>query len=144
MISIRPAATSSRQAVEIVAVVRVQPLHQRAAGVQPHLQLRIALEDVEKRPVAVLVRLLEDVVEVADRLMVVQDEDEADGVRHRRDGSKRCESQRGCRRGARHSQVNRQTNRLFIQSSWSEILRLLRMDVQLPAGTPPLPRAAPD
>ena len=43
----------------------------------------IALEDVEERPIAVLIGLLEDVVEVADGLMIVQDEDEADGVRHR-------------------------------------------------------------
>ena len=42
-------------------MVRVEPFHQRAAGVQAHLQLRIALEDVEKRPIAVLVGLLEDV-----------------------------------------------------------------------------------
>ena len=38
---------------------------------------RILLEDVEERQVAVLIRLLEDAVEIADRLMIVQDEDQA-------------------------------------------------------------------
>ena len=37
----------------------------------------VALEDVEKRQVAVLIGLLEDVVEVADGLVIVQDEDQA-------------------------------------------------------------------
>ena len=47
-------------------MLRVEPLHQRAAGVQRDLQRLVAGEHVEKRPVAVLVGLLEDVVEVAD------------------------------------------------------------------------------
>ena len=42
------------------------------------LQPVVALEDVEERQVAVLVGLLEDAVEVADRLMIVQDEAQAD------------------------------------------------------------------
>ena len=54
---------------------RRQPFHQRAAGVQRDRQVRVLLEDIEKRAVAVLVRLLEDAVEIADRLMVVQDDD---------------------------------------------------------------------
>ena len=37
------------------------------------------LEQIEKRPVAVLIGLLEDVVEIADRLMIVQCEDELIG-----------------------------------------------------------------
>ena len=70
----------------------VEPFQQRAAGVQAHLQIRIALEHVQERQVAVLIRLLEDVVEVADGLVVVQDEDEADGE---------CDIGRWCARGAK-------------------------------------------
>lgn len=33
------------------------------------------LKHVEKRPVTVLIRLLENAVEIADRLMIVEDED---------------------------------------------------------------------
>jgi hypothetical protein len=45
-------------------------------------QTFIALEDVEEREVAVLVRLLEHSVEVADRLMIVQDEHKAQRLIH--------------------------------------------------------------
>jgi hypothetical protein len=37
------------------------------------------LEQFEQRQITVLIRLLDDIVEVADGLMVVEDEDEADG-----------------------------------------------------------------
>ena len=72
----------ARQPIQILGMVDVEPLHQRPAGVQGHLQARIALEDVQKRPVAVLIGLLENVVEIADRLMVVQDKQEPNAVRH--------------------------------------------------------------
>ncbi len=63
-------------------MMRVEPLQQRTAGVQADLERLVRLEDIEKRQVAVLIRLLEDVVEVADRLVIVADENQADGVRH--------------------------------------------------------------
>jgi hypothetical protein len=37
------------------------------------------LEQFEQRQITVLIRLLDDIVEVADGLMVVEDEDEANG-----------------------------------------------------------------
>ena len=70
------------QAVEILGMLDVEPFHQRAAGVQADLQRLVAAEDVEKRPVAVLVGLLEDVVEIADGLMIVEDQDESNGIGH--------------------------------------------------------------
>ena len=65
------------QPVEIFRMMRVQPFHQRPAGVQRDPQMGILLEQVEEQPVAVLIRLLEDAVEIADRLVIVQGEDEA-------------------------------------------------------------------
>ena len=79
MISIRPARDQLGQPIDVLGVLGVEPLHQRAAGVQGDLQRLVAGEHVEERPVAVLVGLLEDVVEIADRLVVVQGQDEADG-----------------------------------------------------------------
>jgi hypothetical protein len=55
-----------------------QPFHQRARSVQADLQRRIAAKE-PKRAIAVLIRLLEDSVEIADRLMIV-------GTRARRIG----------------------------------------------------------
>ena len=60
----------------------VEPLHQRAAGVQRDLQRVKRLEDLQERQVAVLVRLLENVVKVADRLVVVQGQAESDWIGH--------------------------------------------------------------
>ena len=55
-----------------------QPLQQRARGVQDERDLGIALQHVQERQVAVAVGRLEDAVEVADGLVVVQGEDQAD------------------------------------------------------------------
>ena len=56
----------------------VEPLHERSARVQRNPQLRrVALEQIQKRQVAVLICLLEDPAEVSHRLMVVQDQAEA-------------------------------------------------------------------
>ena len=60
----------------------VEPLHQRAARVEADLQSFVSFKDVKERQVAVLVRLLEDSVEVADWLMVVQDEHKAQRLIH--------------------------------------------------------------
>ena len=72
------------QAVDILGVDRVEPFHQRTAGVQGDSQRLIAAENVEKRQIAVFVGLLENVFEVADGLVIVEGEDQADGVGHNR------------------------------------------------------------
>ena len=61
MISMRPAGHQPARRSTYSGCMRVEPFHQRAAGVQRHLQARIALEDIQKRQVAVLVGLLENV-----------------------------------------------------------------------------------
>ena len=75
-----PGGDVFRQPVEIFRMMRVEPFDQRAAGVQRDSQMRELLEHIQKRPVAVLVGLLEDAVEIADRLMIVQREDETESV----------------------------------------------------------------
>ena len=62
---------------------------------QAELQLRVSLEDVEKRLVSVLVCLFEDVIKIADRLMIVQNQYQADMLRHSRVG--RAEARRRVR-----------------------------------------------
>ena len=42
----------------------------------------VLAQDIQERTIAVLIRLFEDVIEVADGLMVVQNEDETDWLRH--------------------------------------------------------------
>ena len=56
-----------RQPVHVFAVLGVEPLHQRTAGVQGDSQRGIAAEDFEEGQVAVLIGLLENVVEIANR-----------------------------------------------------------------------------
>ena len=70
------------QPVDVLGLVRAEPLHQRAADVQRHLQRGIAAENVEEVAIAIVERPLKNVVEVADRLMVVQGEDKTDAVGH--------------------------------------------------------------
>ena len=70
------------QAVEIFGMMGVEPFQQRPAGVQGDPQVRKLLEQIEKQAVTVLICLLEHAVEVADGLMVVQSEDEANRLRH--------------------------------------------------------------
>jgi hypothetical protein len=65
MISIRPRATRSASAVEILGVAGVEPLHQRTADVQADFQRLVTAEDVQKGAVTVLEGLLEDVVKIA-------------------------------------------------------------------------------
>ena len=73
-----PAADEPRQPVDVVAVMLVEPFHQRAAGVQRNPQLGgIAFQEVQKRQIAILIRLLEDPAEIADWLMVVQNQAKA-------------------------------------------------------------------
>jgi hypothetical protein len=47
----------------------------------------VPTEEIEHRPVAVLIGLLKDTVEVSDRLVVVEDKAEADSIAHWRDVS---------------------------------------------------------
>ena len=77
-----PGGDQRAEAVDVLGMAGVEPLHQRAARMETNLQSFIPLEDVEERQIAVLVRLLEDSVEVADWLMVVQDEHKAQRLIH--------------------------------------------------------------
>ena len=52
------------------------PLEEGPAGVQGEAQLGVPLEEREEGLVGVVVRLLEDAVEIADRLMVVNDDNQ--------------------------------------------------------------------
>ena len=63
--------------IDVLGVIGVEPFHQRAARMQGDPQPFKSLEDVQKRQVTVEIRLLEHAVEIADRLVVVQDQDEA-------------------------------------------------------------------
>ena len=98
-----PRGDMAGQPIEIFRMMRVEPFHQRAAGVQRDPHVRILLEHIEKRPIAVLIGLLENAVEIADRLMIVQGEDEAN---HGRIGSEvGGRSSLVCRSGIRVRQV---------------------------------------
>ena len=89
MISMRPLAASSARRSTYSGWRGVEPFHQRAAGVQGDPQRLVAAENVEKRQIAVFVGLLENVIEIADGLVIVEGEDQADGIGHnefRREG----------------------------------------------------------
>ena len=77
-----PLGDESGDAVEIVGVVPVEPFGQRAARMQRQPDAWMAFEQFQERQVAVLVGLFDHAVEVADRLVVVKDEDEPNGGRH--------------------------------------------------------------
>ena len=71
------------QPVDVLRVLGRQPFEQAAARVERDLEVgRVAGKDVQERLVALLVRLLDDAVEVADRLVVMQRQNQADGIRH--------------------------------------------------------------
>ncbi len=55
-----------------------EPLQERPRGVEDEGDLRVVLHHVEERPVAEAICLVEHAVEVADGLVVVEGEDEAD------------------------------------------------------------------
>ena len=61
---------------EILRVVRLQPLHQWSARVQRNPQMIVRLENFKERQVAVLIGRFKNVVEVTNRLVVVQDQTE--------------------------------------------------------------------
>ena len=74
-----PLGHEAGDAVEVVGMVAVEPLSQRAACVERQPDPGMAFEEFQKRQVAVPVCLLDDAVEVADGLVVVENEDEPDG-----------------------------------------------------------------
>jgi hypothetical protein len=55
----------------------VQPFHQRAARMQRHSQIDVLLEQIQKREITILIRLLEDPLEVSDWLMIVKNKAES-------------------------------------------------------------------
>jgi hypothetical protein len=77
-----------------------QPLQEAARAVHAHPHLRPRLQPLEERTVGALRRLDEDVIEVADRLVVVDAEAEREPVSHARAGPTLAGG-RGARRSAR-------------------------------------------
>ncbi|MBK7702326.1 MAG: hypothetical protein IPI34_05235 [bacterium] len=71
-----PGAHQEGRALEPLRVVPLQPLQQRAGHVQAEAELLVALDPLQERQVAAAVDVLDDVVEVADRLVVVDADDE--------------------------------------------------------------------
>jgi hypothetical protein len=69
--------------IEVRAVVDLQPLEERPRDVEHEREELPACEVVQQRTVDIRHVLREDVVEVADRLMQVQAEDEADRLHGR-------------------------------------------------------------
>jgi hypothetical protein len=63
-----------RKPIEILRVVAIEPLHQGATGMEGDAERRIRLEDFEERQIAILIGLLEDPIEVADRLMIMENQ----------------------------------------------------------------------
>ena len=61
-----------------------QPFHQGPAGVQGDSQIDVRFKNLEKGKIAVAICAFEDVVEVANRLVIMQDHAEAEGGCHRR------------------------------------------------------------
>ena len=74
--------SEAREPVEILRMVGVEPFGKRATGVDGDADAGVALEEIEERLVGILPGLFEDAVEIADRLMVVDHEDEPDSGGH--------------------------------------------------------------
>ena len=72
-----PALDELAEPVDVLGVMLDEPFQQAAGGVQRDRELRVVAEDVQERAVAVLVRRFEDPVEIADRLVVVQGENQS-------------------------------------------------------------------
>ena len=64
-------------------MVEVEPLCQWPAGVEGEANAGVLLEKVEHRQVGIAVGLLDDPVEVADGLVVMENKHEADSGVHR-------------------------------------------------------------
>ena len=63
-------------------MVRVKPFGQGSADVQRDADILEWFEDVQERPVAILIRLLKDMIEIANGLMIVQCEAESELIGH--------------------------------------------------------------
>src|SRR5207302_10699029 len=61
------------QSINVLRVPLIDPFHERPAGVQRDRKI-VLLKNVQKGLICVLISLLEHAIEVANRLMVVQDE----------------------------------------------------------------------
>ena len=51
-----------------------EPFGERAADMDRNAQMLVGFKDLKKRKVAVLIGLLKDVIEITDRLVIMQDE----------------------------------------------------------------------
>ena len=75
-------------------MIRLQPLHQRATGVQRDPQVFVRLENIEERQIAILISLFKYAVKVSDWLVVMKYKTKMDeGLFHLAFGF------RSCRRG---------------------------------------------
>ena len=86
MISIRPCVDQLGQPVEIFGMMDASHSISEPLVCSEIFSDWIAAENVQKRAVAVVVGLLEDLIEIADGLMIVQGEDETDWIGHDVDG----------------------------------------------------------
>ena len=83
-------------AIDVVGVLAVEPFCERSARVQAEPDAGMPLEQIQQREITIAVGLFDHLVEVADGLMIVEDEDEANGSRHEwaRTGSEWMKSDR--------------------------------------------------
>ena len=59
-----------------------EPFGERAADMDRNAQMLVGFKDLKKRKVAVLIGLLKDVIEITDRLVIMQDERKSDPSTH--------------------------------------------------------------
>ena len=62
--------------LNIIGLFRDQPFQQAARGVQGDFQLRIVGQCLKHRPISIAVRVFEHPIEVSDRLVIVQGENQ--------------------------------------------------------------------
>ena len=60
------------ETIQILGVMIVEPFHQWPAGVQGNAKFVVFLENVQERQITILIRLFNDAVKIAHRLMVVK------------------------------------------------------------------------
>ena len=72
-----PLVNQACNPVEILLVMLLEPVHQGAAGVERKLEVLEFLKDVQEGKVAVLVGLLDNGIKITNRLVVVNDEADA-------------------------------------------------------------------
>ena len=79
-ISIRPAVTSSRRRCNVFRMPRGEPIDERSAGVQIDRQRRIIGQRLDQRQITIAIDAFVDRIQIADRLMLVQHQHEAQRV----------------------------------------------------------------